>query len=311
MANHTEVAHAWAHQTGKSRKGFNMFYEGRTIYSYGYHFPIATITEDASGRTVVLRNSAGYSVSTGKHKNYVASACSHMVSFEVPHVGVYGQILPERHRDNFEYHVKAAGELARKATRARTHGDWYLENARRHLDIANAYSEAFALGFTTVTLETLGIATAELEARLAAARAAREAADREETARRYAKDAEDREAWLAGNGRWYGTALDGSALLRVKGDMLETSQGASVPLAHAIKVFRFVKLCRDKGTAWHRNGHTIRVGHFQVDAIDEAGNFRAGCHTINWPECERIAAAINVLNLTPSDDAVEPSHVTA
>lgn len=33
MANHHEVAHAWAHQTGKQRNGKRMFYEGDRIYT--------------------------------------------------------------------------------------------------------------------------------------------------------------------------------------------------------------------------------------------------------------------------------------
>lgn len=306
MANHRQVAHAWAHQTGKARKGFNMFYEGRTIYSYGYHFPIATLVEDATGRTVVLRNSAGYSVSTAKHKSYVWAACTHLPSFEVPHLGVRDMLLPARHRDNFEHHVKAARELVEKAARARKHGDWHLEQACRHLATANAYSDAFALGFTHVTLDTLGVAVAELEARLAAAREEREAARREEMAARYAREEERRTAWLSGDANgWHGTALDGTALLRVKGDNLETSQGVTVPLAHAVKAFRFVKLCREAGREWHRNGRVVRVGHYQIDHITAAGDFTAGCHRIAWAEVERVARAIGVAGAVASDEAVE------
>ena len=93
--------------------------------------------------------------------------------------------------------------------------------------------------------------------------------------------------------------------MRIRGDTLETSQGASVPLAHAIKVFRFVKLCRERGQAWHRNGKTVRVGHFQVDSIDAAGNFKAGCHDFTWPEVERVARLAGVADSEASAAAVE------
>lgn len=119
-------------------------------------------------------------------------------------------------------------------------------------------------------------------------------AQREESARL----AGLRDAWLAGelNG-WRGDDGAGGALMRIRGDVLETSQGASVPLAHAVKVFRFVKACRESGKSWRRNGATIRVGHFQVDSVEASGNFRAGCHVFNWPEVERVARLAGVFEL--------------
>ena len=126
-----------------------------------------------------------------------------------------------------------------------------------------------------------------------------------EAARRFAEETERREKWLAGatNG-WSGLDSDGGALTRIRDGMLETSQGASVPLDHAIKAFRFVKLCRDRGEPWQRNGRTIRVGHFQIDSIDGEGNFVAGCHRFYWPEIERIAAIAGVVNDSGDDSAI-------
>lgn len=132
----------------------------------------------------------------------------------------------------------------------------------------------------------------------------------EEKRLRHAKEAEKREAWLRGESvpGFYGTDETGGALLRVRGDNLETSQGASVPLSHAIRAFRFIKRVRETGQPWQRNGHTVRVGHFQVDSIDASGNFKAGCHLINWPEVERVAKAIGVFDETASAEALESTH---
>lgn len=113
--------------------------------------------------------------------------------------------------------------------------------------------------------------------------------------------------WYAGErvGRVDFDAATGGAALRIVGDILETSHGASVPLAHAVKVFQFVKLCRDKGTPWKRNGKTIRVGHFQVDSIAANGDFVAGCHSFTWTEIERVAKSANLFDVAPSAEAVE------
>lgn len=92
----------------------------------------------------------------------------------------------------------------------------------------------------------------------------------------------------------------------ITGGTLETSQGAEVPLTHAIRAFRFLKLCRDKGQGWQANGKTLPVGHFKVDHVDSEGNFRAGCHRINWGEVARLAAELGLAELAP-ENTTEPT----
>lgn len=120
---------------------------------------------------------------------------------------------------------------------------------------------------------------------------------KKDAAKKYAEQQEKRQKWLNGESvpYWRGVCESGGALLRVMGDTLETSQGASVPVDHAIKVFRVVKACKDSGKKWTRNGETIRVGHFHVDEIYPDGSFKAGCHNIYWSEVERIAMQLNLI----------------
>lgn len=97
----------------------------------------------------------------------------------------------------------------------------------------------------------------------------------------------------------------------ITGGTLETSQGAEVPLTHAIRAFRFIKLVRDRGEAWNRNGHSLRVGHFGVDSIATSGDFKAGCHSIRWSEVERLARELGVFDASASDEAISETHVAA
>jgi len=142
-----------------------------------------------------------------------------------------------------------------------------------------------------------------------AALARRDVISTAENAERFAKEKADRESWLAGGGRryWHFYDANGGAMLRavnvqrdesgeITGGDLQTSMGAAVPLVHAIRAFRFLKACKESGTGWTSNGRTVRVGHFQIDAIEPSGNFRAGCHTINWTETERLAMALGVFD---------------
>jgi hypothetical protein len=153
-----------------------------------------------------------------------------------------------------------------------------------------------------------------------AARAAEEAEREAERKRqriayekRNADVAANRKAWIAGEplpfpnvgvGRDF-QRDDGTPYIRIAGDELLTSWGASVPLAHAVKVFRFVKLCRERGEGWTRNGKVVRVGHFQVDRIEPNGDFTAGCHRFVWAEVERAAMVAGVIEASASAEAVE------
>lgn len=133
-----------------------------------------------------------------------------------------------------------------------------------------------------------------------------------------AKRAAAKSEWLAGNplAHWRGETETGGVYLRavgverdaagnITGGLLQTSHGAEVPLAHAIKAFRFVKRCRERGAAWKANGHTIRVGHFRIDRIEPSGDFVAGCHIIEWPQIEALARTLGVFDLAPDDSALE------
>lgn len=110
------------------------------------------------------------------------------------------------------------------------------------------------------------------------------------------KLAERKTDWLLGAPvHFNGTDEAGGAYLRIKADKLETSLGADIPLADAIRAFKLLARCKASQTAWHRNGQTMPVGVYQIDAIYPNGDFKAGCHLIRWPEVERIAASLGLL----------------
>ncbi len=64
MVAHKDVVDSWIR--GYESKGSRMFTDGTTIWSHGYHFPIAHKLK--SGK--ILFNTDSYSRSTGKHQSY-------------------------------------------------------------------------------------------------------------------------------------------------------------------------------------------------------------------------------------------------
>ncbi len=130
------------------------------------------------------------------------------------------------------------------------------------------------------------------------------------------------EQWQAGVAgvfcpRSYQRDARGGAYLRIVGDKVQTSQGADVPLAHAVKAFKVAKAIRArcyftemseadrKTVAWKRNGKTIRVGLFQVDEILVDGSFKAGCHFLAWEQIEAAAKQAGVFDEAGDESAVE------
>lgn len=147
MATHKQVVKAWAMQSGKHCKGFNIFYEGKTIYSYGHHFPLATLIGgmfDKLGMTTVcLINSERYSVSTSKHVSYVAvGAPRHARLFRVPFVLASSH---EQHMANHAHLVAEMRDCLARSGRARTYADMYLKWAEKARIDARDYALAFDL----------------------------------------------------------------------------------------------------------------------------------------------------------------------
>lgn len=296
------VCHVWAQQEQRSARSHNgnVFFEGDTLYSYGRHFPLGRFVANKAGERVVLLNSNSYSITTSKHQSWAWGA-------------VYGLGLPvfrvpgcsADHAANVQSLAEAAGALALSAKRARPENrDYRLADAATAFDAARDYARTFGVKFKAAGLDDLA---AEVDA--AKKRAA--AKVRAELKAQRAREADDFAAWRRGETSYcpsaYRTDDAGGAYLRIIGDELQTSLHARVPLDHAVRAFRFVKLVRQKGEAWQANGRSVRVGHFVVSKISAKGDITAGCHFIRWPEIERAAREAGVVDDRPSDEAAQPS----
>jgi hypothetical protein len=272
------VAHLWAHRSQDSARndGDTLHFRGDTIYSYGSHFPIAQHVATKRGR-VVLFTTRDCSVTTARHKSIVLRACQHLTVFHVQYP------TDANRKAQFDEYRKRYMELARKCFRARSNRPWVLGSLRDVVDEANRFAQFFGLRSrlsVPADLSAMEAACREIEQR-------ERERNRRAEARRQLEALERVQRWV--DGETDSSPGDGPIRLRIKGDELQTSRGARVPLTHAIKAFRLIKRLHDKCQAYERNGHTIHLGHFAVDAVDAQGNVTAGCHYVEWPEIERIA----------------------
>lgn len=142
--NQYECARRWASKDRKhsGKAGHSMFYEGDTIYSYGYHWPLARkVVLSDSGREVALMNDGRYSQSTDRHACVVHRAAHRAYIDRVDlEVDLFGTVTDEaslahaRHV-TVEHALDRACE-AKYAARERAKRDrkYNGDNARRDLE---------------------------------------------------------------------------------------------------------------------------------------------------------------------------------
>lgn len=276
---------------------------------------------------VVLINRRSYSITTSRHQSNMRAALgygrdiiAHTFSVDAPRPGYHGRVGAPNDFAGFHAHNLAdyaeriinADAAAKKARRPENRAA-HAAHAGALIEEAQRYAKAFGVRWNWKGADAHR-ARIERDAKKAAKAAealrkerARIAAERE--AEQRIRDADDFAAWQAGTlARCpYSYSVDpvtGGVYMRRMGDNLETSQGAIVPWAHAVRVFQFIRKVRETGEAFQANGRTIRVGHYSVDSIDAGGNMRAGCHRFAWAQIEDIAKREGVFEVAPSDDVV-------
>ena len=80
----SDVIHLFSSQSQSVANCSNVFFEDKSLYSYGYHYKMATFIK---GGAVVI-NDRGYSVTTNKHISQTRSACSHYKQFLTTEIDV-------------------------------------------------------------------------------------------------------------------------------------------------------------------------------------------------------------------------------
>lgn len=289
LKNHDEVAHVWAQQSQHEGRANNVFFYGKTIYSYGEHFPIARFEK----KNVVLMNSKTYSVSTSKHGSIALRALD-LDTVKVFHVPFTGSEREKRlDYGNVKSYFKEFERFLDKASRARSNYSYYLSWAKASREDAFAYCKEFRckrhlkkfdfdfdFDSDSVKEKVFKIKTRE----------------KEKEARRIAKQ---EKALKEGVIKW----RDGKnvlihqyhkTLLRLSSDgkTVETSKRAYFPIEDAKRAIRFVKAIVKKGEPWERNGERFKIGIYQLDTVSASGDVKAGCHRVKFEEIERLNNAL-------------------
>lgn len=289
------VAHNWANQTNSHGKGSNFFYDGKSIYSYGYHFEVGRIVETEKGNEIVLLNNASYSVSTSKHQGYARQACNHIESFSLPlNKDARLPFTNYNFVAFFNHYGNIVIESSKKAMRSRKYGDLHLKDAVKAVDDWNklrSYFPSLCEGIKRLTLPS-DIQVKKLNDKDKKERA-------KERKEKQARIERDENAWLNYDQNYVSRMA--RCLLRQRQvsyipeqgcapqsrlvDEVETSHGARVPLQDAKLFFNAIKRFKDSPKACLDR---FKVGNFRLSNLTPNGA-NIGCHFIAWSEMERFA----------------------
>jgi len=131
-------------------------------------------------------------------------------------------------------------------------------------------------------------------AQAAAARAAKKQIRDAEKNRIAALEAVERlELWKIGeNVNTYGFQFS-DTLLRIKGDQIETTRGAKIPVSDALKIYPLLSRAKNTGKTIEAGLHNINLGSYRFNSFD-GDTLVVGCHSIAWNEIEKMAIQLNL-----------------
>jgi hypothetical protein len=130
MDNST-LAHNFTNRIKPAGKGSNMFYNNDTIYSYGYHFPIAKFVNNTVGEQIILLNIRSYSNTTSQHQHKVRSAIPNNIKI-VRCIDLENNFTANY--NNLIYRLNNAQNFIHKAKKAIKYKSQLINNAKHELD---------------------------------------------------------------------------------------------------------------------------------------------------------------------------------
>jgi hypothetical protein len=305
----------------------NFYFRGATIYSYGGHFPIAEFVRNGKKKAIQF-TTRSYSVTTRKHISEVRGAIRG--NSNLPVFNVYFMHQPPQ--DNVsDYLARINTAIANQAKSRATHNiAGYQRDALDLKAECQRYCAFWKIKTPKFPkIEALPADFLERRKREEETQKKRDAANRalraaqvKEWDKLNAEKIEKQRAailewnanseqhitdWLMGGSlnlpssfsHWYSTEQnmpvlnEPPTLLRLKGSEVETSRHASFPIEHAVRGLMLVRAVMQRGQDWEANGHTCKLGLYQISKITADGTVTAGCHVVPWSSIERIAPALD------------------
>lgn len=265
----SELPHIWAHQKQQQGKAGNFYFDGKTIYSYGGHFPIATHLDD--GNTVAFTTRT-YSVTTSGHINAARGAVSHktLLYCSNPKSASEGY-----HDNNIREFIQAIHHKLNEIT-PRTRKPEIMKSAALHqLELLNKYLTYFKIKKSKEIKDAEKLCSSnDVVEQIKQLKLKKERAQKKETARQI-KD------WKEyGKTRYINNSVE--TYLRTNGEIVETSKGITISIPRAKMYYNWVV------STGNCNGCNFEMEHYKVNKLTKT-HLVVGCHNIPLTEIKEIA----------------------
>ena len=281
-SSNRELAHIWANNNDATvyKTANSMSCQFDRLYSY------STCIAEIVGDSVIFNNHY-YSNTTAKHQGLARQSIhgKNIISLDIPLRNLrnlrfsqndFNEVIVE------PSHAKI-GELLVKAERARLNGDFYKAQAFNISENLKAYAQLLEINYEPIDM-------GEYKEIALQADKARKAQEKIRKAERIKEQAENLAKWKAGEDvRVYFEIT----ALRIKGDEIETSRGAKIPVEHAIRAYPILKRLHERDSSVDISAHSIKLGHYSVNRV-EKNDLIVGCHRIPFVEIYSIANQLNL-----------------
>lgn len=292
------VAHYWANQVQDEARSTDgrLFFENKTIYSYGRHFPIATHYKD-----VVLFTLDTYSNTTAKHISEVRSACSHKNKLYC--------INPENaakgyHDKNVQYWISKIKLIASTDLPKARKPEKYMAQIDGLKTELDKYITYFNVKLSKQDSKAIEFSNADefiKSAKEAAALAKKEQERKEKQAQ--AIQIKYKDAWRNSQETEFTKSVtskqrdllmyakrDNTTWLRVVDGNINTSKNVNIPIDVAERYYKFYNRIVSKGGC--SGNCNYKMLEYDVSAATDKGLI-VGCHNIPVDEIKYIANKLN------------------
>lgn len=282
FSSNSELTHIWANNDDSTvyKKSGSMSCQFDKLYSYN------TCIAEIVGESVIF-NTYSYSNSTCKHQGHAQSAMhgKYKIFLEIPSYNLRSLVFTQNDFDELVVKTNRhwIARLLVKAETARLKGDVYRAEAYSIEQNLKKYAELIQLKYEPLDLDHFKTEAIALDK-------ARKVQEKIRKAEKIKEQAEDLQRWRDGEDvRSYFEVT----ALRIKGDEIETTKGARIPLDHALRAFPLLKRLHQKDASLDISKHAIKLGYYTVNRV-EKDNLIVGCHSIPFSEIYAIAKKLNI-----------------
>ena len=283
FSSNSELIHVWANNNEAEvyKRANSVSCQYDRLFSY------STCIAELYGDNYVILNSHSYSVSTSKHQSLARSAIHgrECISLDISRYNLSSLIFGQNDFNEVivKHNEAKAAEWLVKASRSKKYAQLYNGIALSIFSSLKSYADLIGLTYQVSISDIDQLKNDALEAEKK-----QKALDKIRKAEKIAEQAEALIKWRAGENvlnHFEVTAL------RVYGEEIQTSRGARIPLAEAVRAWPLLQKIATSGEAVRPND--MRLGYYQVSSISSEALI-VGCHNIPMAEVLNVARSLNL-----------------